>query len=266
MIGTLICQVGLAAVLVLPATLRAQERDLQGARPIKVRVHITTASIAGDTATLGYVVENLRSGDEDLTGFLVGVPAPVIDMPAPRLGRWLTDPRYGDDPIAQWALFRSELLHPGESTSELVLVARGVPGLVRYWATPNLMAHPVDIDDDPNRDDVFVFSDTGTTVGIVPVPKGATPASLTRRLVSLLGRSCGSLRWIDQPGVCHGIEVKLRHAQDALATGKVESARGELRALAGELEAQHGTEPGKHVSGQAYALLHPNVIFLLGRL
>jgi hypothetical protein len=266
MIANLVCQVGLATVLVLPSVLRAQERDLDGARPIKVRVHVTTASIAGDTTTIAYTVENLRTGDEDLSEFLVGVSAPVISMPAPRLGHWLTEPRYDDRPIAEWAIYRSARVHPGESTSELVLIARGIPDLVRYWATPNLMAHPADITDDPNRDDVFVFSDTGTTVGIVRVPASATAASLTARLLELLRRSCGTLGWIDQPGVCNSIEVKLTHVQDALAASKAESALGELRALAAELDAQHGDGPGKHVSDEAYALLRPNVTFLLGRL
>jgi len=266
MIRNLVFRVGLASVFVFPSAARTQERDLGGARPIKVRVHVATMSLAGDTATVSYVVENLRSGDEDLTSFQVGAPAPVMDMPAPRLGHWLTEPRYGDHRIAQWTLYHSALLHPGESTSELVLVAQGIPDLVRYWATPNLMAHPADITDDPERDDVFVFSDTGTTVGIVRVPASATPVSLTTRLLALMRRSCGALGWIDQPGVCNSIEVKLTHVRDALAAGDVERARGELRAIASELDAQHGAQAGKHVSDEAYALLHPNVLFVLGRL
>jgi hypothetical protein len=32
------------------------------------------------------------------------------------------------------------------------------------------------------------------------------------------------------------------------------------------MEPQHGAEPGKHVSDEAFALLHPNVLSLLGEL
>lgn len=170
MIANVVCQVGLATVLVIPSLLRAQERDLEGARLSMVRVHVTTASIAGDTTTIAYTVENLRAGDEDLSEFLVCASAPVISMSAPRLGHWLTEPRYDDRPIAEWAIYRSARVHPGESTSELVLVARGIPDLVRYWAAPNLMTHPADLTDDPDRDDVFVFSDTGTTVMAPTMP------------------------------------------------------------------------------------------------
>lgn len=74
MIGTLIGNVGSVAVLVVPSALRAQGRDLQDDRPIKVRVRVTTASIAGGTTTLGYTIENLRSGDENFTAFLVAAP------------------------------------------------------------------------------------------------------------------------------------------------------------------------------------------------
>ena len=265
MIGNLICHLGLATALVLPSVGRAQERDLGGVRPLKVRVHVAARYIAGDTVAIDYVVENLRAGGEDLVGFLVDAPAPVVSMPKPRERSWLTDPRYDERSIAQWTLYHSALLHPGETTSELSLIARGLPALVRYWAMPNLMAHPADIDDNPHRDDTFIFSDTGTTVGLVPIPSNATTASLTDRLRVLLESSCGPLGWIDQPGVCNSLRVKLEHVRDALAAGSIESARADLRALAAELDGQHGEQAGKHVSDEAYALLQPNVSFLLGR-
>ena len=266
MIDNLISRLGLASLLLVPSVLHAQERDLGGVGPLKVRVHVEARHIAGDTTTVDYVIENLQSGGEDLTGFLVDAPALIVSMPTPKARHWLTDPRYDERSRAQWTLYHSALVHPGESTPELTLVARGVPGVVRYWATPNLMAHPADIDDNPDRDDTYAFSDTGTTVGLVPLPADATPFSLTVRLGELLERSCGSLGWIDQVGVCNSLRVKIQHAREALATGSVESARGDLRALAAELDAQHGEPAGKHVSDEAYALLQPNIACLLGRL
>jgi hypothetical protein len=231
-----------------------------------VSVHVTTARISGDTATLGYTVENLRTGDEDLVGFLVATPARVLRMPAPTTRHWFMDPRYGGRNIVQWIIYHSSLLHPGEAAPELTLLAQGVPDLVRYWAMPNLLAHPSDIDDDANRDDTFAFSDTGTTVGLVPIPGTATSASLTSRLRSLTARACGQLGWITQQGVCHSLDVKLAGALRALSSRSPNVARNELTAFVNELDAQHGSQPGKHVGDDAYALLRPNAIYVLGRL
>jgi hypothetical protein len=250
----------------LPAALHSQRRDLGGARPLKARVHVTTARISGDTATLGYTVENLRTGDEDLVGFLVATPAPVIRMPAPALRHWFMDPRYGGHEIAQWVVYHSSLLHPGETAPELTLVARGVPDLVHYWAMPNLLAHPSDIDDDPKRDATLAFSDTGTTVGLVRVPAGATPASLTTRLRSLVAGACGQLGWITQPHVCHSLDVRLSGVLRALSSKSPDVARTELTAFVNELDAQRDSQPEKHVGDDAYALLRPNAVYLLGRL
>ena len=254
------------SLLLTPVAARAQSRDLGGARPLRVRVHVTTAPSSGDTSSLGYTVENLRTGDEDLVGFLVAAPATVVRMPAPAARHWLTEPRYDGHRIAQWVLYHSSLLHPGETSPELTIVAIGVPDLVRYWAMPNLLAHPADIDDDPHRDDTFAFSDTGTTVGIVPPPADASPARLATRLRSLLGRACGSLGWITQAGICTSLDEKLIHAQRALAGGSLGTARDELGAFLSELEAQHGEQLGKHVSDEAYSLLRPNVTYLRDRL
>lgn len=254
------------AAFFIPGALFGQGRDLEGARPIRVRVHVTTASITGDTTTLGYTVDNLRTGDEDLVAFLVTATAPVIRMPTPARRRWFTDPRYADRAIALWNVYRSPLLRPGETTPELVLVARGVPDFARYWAEPNPAVHPVDIDDDPDRDDTFIFSDTGTTVGLLPIPSAGTPAALATRLRALAARARGPMQWISNAGVCHSLDVKLSHAQQALASGARPVARTELDAFVHELDAQHGGQPGKHVSDEAYALLRPNATYLLGRL
>lgn len=129
------------------------------------------------------------------------------------------------------------------------------------------MTHPPRyIDEDSNEDTYFLYSDTGTTVGIVPVPAGATAASLVERLRVLTGRACGRLGWIDRPGVCHSLDVKLARVESAIAAGEAAAARGELTAFANELDAQHGPQPGKAVSDEAHALLSLNAAYLLARL
>lgn len=254
------------ALLLLPAAIRAQERDLGGRQPLGVRVHLTSWSLSGDTTTLGYAVENTRAGGEDFSALLVASPARVVRMPRPARFDWVTQPRYRKQAIAAWVLVEDELLHPGQTSPELQLVARGLPDLVKYWAVPDLVANPPVYDDEIGRDYYFTYSDTGTTVGIVPVPTGATSASLITRLRALLGRSCSDLGWITQDGVCHSLDVKLQSAQDAIAAGQSASARAALAAFANELEAQHGPQAGKHVSDEAYALLSVNTAFLAARL
>ncbi|HET7187906.1 MAG TPA: hypothetical protein VFI52_07115 [Gemmatimonadaceae bacterium] len=253
------------ALLVLPAAIRGQERNLGGRQPLGVRILLTSYSLAGDTTTLGYAVENSRSGGEDFSALLVAMPAPVIRMPKPVRLDWVTQPRYRRQAISAWVLVEDELLHPGQTSPELQLVARGLPDLVRYWAVPDLVANPPVYDDEASRDYYFTYSDTGTTVGIVPVPPGATTAALTARLRAFLGRACGDLGWITQEGVCQSLDVKLQQAQDALAAEQGTAARAALAAFANELDAQHGPQPGKHVNAAAHALLSLNAAYLLAR-
>ena len=257
-----------AALLVLATpSSQAQERNLGNVRPLGVRVHVRGAAIAGDTVTLAYAVENVRAGGEDFSALLVATPAPVVRMPKPSRFDWVTHPRYRKRDIAVWVLVEDEMLHPGQISPDLPMVGRGIPGLVRYWAVPDLEAHPPRYrDEDDSEDSYFVYSDTGTTVGIVPVPTGATPASLATRLRALAERACAPLGWIGNPGVCQSLDVKLAHVQSALASGETTVARNVLRAFVDELEAQHGPQPGKAVSDEAHALLALNAAFLLARL
>jgi len=260
------CYAATMALLLLPGTARAQERDLGGRQPLGVRIHLTSSALSGDTTMLGYTVENTRVGGEDFSALLIASPATVVRMPRPGRLDWVTQPRYRKQAISAWVLVEDELLHPGQRSPELQLVARGLPDLVQYWAVPDLVANPPVYDDDSRHDYYFAYSDTGTTVGIVPVPAGATAASLVARLRALLGRSCSELGWIIQDGVCHSLDVKLQSARDAIADGQSAPARAALAAFASELDAQHGSQPGKHVNDEAYALLSVNAAYLSARL
>jgi hypothetical protein len=104
---------------------------------------------------------------------------------------------------------------------------------------------------------------------VVPgrAPNGSVnAATLLNEVTSYLRQACGDLAWISNAGVCHSLEVKLDQAARSLDRGRVDAARGQLGAFLQELEAQHGTQPGKHVSDNAYALLRPNAEYLLSRL
>ena len=79
-------------------------------------------------------------------------------------------------------------------------------------------------------------ADSGTTVGVVPFPANRSREALLARLDGLLTQSC-TLGWVDNAGVCHSLEVKVRS--------------GATEALLHELEAQRG----KHVNDAAYFLL-----------
>lgn len=259
------CSWVIVALLGLPAAIGAQERNLGGRQPLAVRIHVTSYSLSDDITTLGYAVENIRVGGEDFSALLIASPASVVRMPKPARLDWVMQPRYRKQAISVWVLVEDELLHSGQTSPELRLVARGLPDLVKYWAVPDLVAHPPVYNDEASRDYYFTYSDTGTTVGIVPVPPGATTASLTVRLRALLARSCSDLGWITQEGVCNSLDVKLQQAQNAIAAEQGAAARAALTAFANELDAQHGPQPGKHVNDAAHALLSLNAAYLLAR-
>jgi len=77
---------------------------------------------------------------------------------------------------------------------------------------------------------------------------------------------CGELAWITSGGICPSLQVKLDLARQSLGQGRQDSAKGQLEAFLDELDAQHGPEPGKHVTDNAYWLLKVNAEFLLSRL
>jgi hypothetical protein len=68
--------------------------------------------------------------------------------------------------------------------------------------------------------------------------------------------------WIDDAGVANSLDQKLENARKLLQQGNNKSAKNVLEAFVNELEAQKG----KHVSAEAYALLKPNVAYLISKL
>lgn len=231
------------------------------------RVQVDSAWYRGDTLFVAHTVSNAPSSSGRLWGFVLETPAPLATQAQSSTGDWMLHRGvFAGRPTAQWIALGAAKPHPGESTPSLSAGAIGVPDVVSYW----MIAYaPPRQTDDPDREPpvspMLQRSIRGTTVGIVPVPAGATPAALTTRLRDLLGHACGDLGWITQQGVCQSLDVKLGHAQEAFAAGQSATARNELTAFLNELDAQHGAEPGKHVSDAAYALLAANARYLIGR-
>lgn len=81
-----------------------------------------------------------------------------------------------------------------------------------------------------------------------------------------LDQVCGELGWITHTGICRSLEANLEAAARSLERGNTQSARGQLEAFLHELDAQHGPQPGKHVSDNAYWLLKLNAEHVLNRM
>lgn len=94
----------------------------------------------------------------------------------------------------------------------------------------------------------------------------AAPAVALRLLRGDLAEICGTLLWVTQQGVCNSLQVKLIQAARSFDRGHQDVTRGQLEAFLAELDAQHGAQPGKHVSDNAYWLLRVNAEYLLSRM
>ncbi|MGH7752611.1 MAG: hypothetical protein ACREN5_07325, partial [Gemmatimonadales bacterium] len=126
-----------------------------------------------------------------------------------------------------------------EEAGEVVATLSGLTG--GWWALTTVV---------PARDP-SLFNDPGQAFALV---------------AGDLEQLCGPLGWITSGGVCNSLRVKLEHAGQAAAGGDIQNARDLLDSFLNELEAQHGAEPGKHVTDNAYFLLKTNVELLRSRL
>jgi hypothetical protein len=188
-------------------------------------------------------------------------------------------------------MFEDTLLRPGQITPELVVVAHGLPDIARFWATPDVTKHLVE--DEEEHDLYREFSDSGTTVSVVPVPAGSTPLSLTRRLQRVAGAACDRPAWMPDGASCSALTARLADVPSALSRGDTPAARHTLRSVARQLDAAYcgragdtgpddptdvdpapcdlrplgaTNAPATLVNAEGYALLRPNVTYLLLRL
>jgi hypothetical protein len=243
--------------------------SLQAQQNLAVDVRVTSASRAGDTTVLSYVVANSPNSQERLFRFIVDGPAPVvrIDTPAPAES-WLTSTRQKGLSVAAWGILGS-IVPPGSSSPALTFGAIGLPTVVTYWATGHFRPRPYQALEEGTqppaaRDAIAAGSVSGKTVGVEPFPADLTPANLLIRLRGLTDQACDSLAWIGSTTVCSSLRGNVDRASQALAQGDTGGARSELTSFVAELDSQHGTS--LPVNDSAYWLLKVNAEFITGRL
>ena len=257
--STIILRALVALLVAAPAL--AQTR---GPR-LDVAVHVARVAISGDTIEIGYVLENRRATPMPIGSLAIVTPATIISLVAPRDRHdWETFRNHGDELMPTWAAM-GESIRAGESSPVLTMRAVGLTDLVSYYAVPDIMETMKrdTIISDEVGDRYIEWGVKGTTVSVVPPPAGQTPARQVGRITTFLRRSCGADGWITNAGVCNSLSGKLARASEAIAAGNLPAARPHLSAFLAELEAQYGPQPGKHVTATAYALLRPNVAYLL---
>jgi hypothetical protein len=241
--------IALIACVVLPASARAQMPNME------VRVDPRVETLADGRQRVSYTLHNGRSSQAPLFEFAVESPVTVADATSPDPEHIVTAVRDLSGDIASWGWIAYQLA-PGDRATNLSYEAVGLPGFVRYRVLPYTDT-PV-----AGENGIVIADETdaigprfegngrefrlGRTVGIVAVPGDATPQALKARLGTLLNEAC-TLGWIDSRGICNSLRVKLG------------TQKGGLQAMQHELDAQRG----KHVNEAAYALLYPNVTYLL---
>ena len=234
---------------------------------LDVMVHVANVGLSGDTIAIGYVIESRPGTPMTISSLALRTPTPAIALEYPKdRHSWDTFERHGDEPMPTWAAMGAGI-RAGESSPVLTMRAVGVTGLIGYYAVPDIMERM-------KRDTVIDDTDTGTDgyedwgfkgeiVGIVPPPANLGPAGQVARIQGFLARSCGAERWITSDVVCTSLAEQLQRAAQAFAGGNAADARPHLTAFLAELDAQRGAAPSRHVTEAAYALLRPNVAYLL---
>lgn len=253
------------ALTVAPAAGVAQGRP--GTNLI-VDVRVTRISLTGETGRVEYALSNRRESQEELYTFTVDAPAPALRISAPTADDWDTGTSYRGHSVADWAALTHQL-PPGGTRAPFAFEAVGLPGIVTMWvrgyySPPELTTEDLRVPRRPS-DPLAENSIRGRTVGIEPFPEDRSPGSLVNRLGQLREESC-NLDWITSAGVCHSLQAKLDQARASLSRGQIQSAKGQLSAFLHELDAQHGAEPGKHVTDNGYWLLKINAQYALNRL
>jgi hypothetical protein len=213
------------------------------------------------------VVQNRPGSPHEFWVLGISTPARIVSLSAPDdRHEWSTQRVHGAEAMPMWAAMGDNVV-AGENSPTLTLRAIGVTDLVEFVAVPDLtQVGDSVIDDDEGPVDQFrQYGTSGQVVSVVPPPANQTSAQLVGRIQGFLTRSCGADGWITNRGVCSSLGGKLQRASDAISTGNAAAARPHLTAFLAELEAQHGDQPGKHVTDIAYALLKPNVLYLMSR-
>ena len=213
---------------------------------LHVRVNVAALDVRGDTVRVAYTVTNAPTSTADLFAFTVDAATHLVEIERPSrsvAAHTLIAHDFGGRPVASWG-FVDPTIAPAASAPSLAYRAIGLPGLVKYWATPYQAPDTIEAADVSSEELAAgpgaSAADSGLTVGVVPFPADRSRSALLHRLTTMLDRVC-MRGWVDNQGVCNSLRVKIDHDQ--------------MDALLNELSAQRG----KHVNETAYFLLAGNV-------
>lgn len=262
------------------------------------RVDVSLLTFTGGLFEYRYRVTNASTSDAGVESVLLDVSAPLGRHPdiLPSQGLFLFDgTREADNATAghvpigvdvpgEWdALIlpdgfliwgapsegvRSlDAIPPGSSRATFAVRSPLLPGLRTFRLLPDYpylcCPYPAG---DPRNQSIVVRTQEDFRVEGVTIGPVYEPAVVTYDLVTNQVQAVCAQGWITSAGVCHSLENKLNDASAAVAAGDLGRAREKLLAFLQELDAQHGPEPGKHVTDTAYWLLKTNVELLLSRL
>lgn len=174
-------------------------------------------------------------------------------------------------------LFRTEWLEPGKMVEGLRLESTWLPAIVEARVVGHGRPVMWPSEEGAVPAEVYALADqvrgrTGGWLSLAVVAPGRSPDALADPRAGIvavkgdLARVCSDRVWIANVGICRSLEAKLDAASRSLERGDTASARGQLQSFLRELEAQHGAQPGKHVSDNAYWLLKTNAEYVLSRL
>ena len=247
---------GLLLAGILPAPTPAQGPP---GTNLSVDVRVSSVTLAGDTARVEYLLSNRATSVEKLVFFTVNAPAPPVSVTIPEPNAaWDAFTTHRNRPMASWIALKT--IAQGAVSPPLSFRAIGLPAVVTAWYRGNSLPTFGEGDPDvpepdpniptPDEDPLLTLSVPIQTVGVDPLPPGATPASLTSRLDGLTAQSC-ALGWITQTSLC----TTLR--------GHLTAQPARLTQFQSDLAAGHTA--GGPVTDNAYWLLKVNADYILSR-
>ena len=222
-----------------------------------VDVRVSSVTLAGDTARVEYLLSNRATSVEKLVFFTVNAPAPPVSVTIPEPNAaWDAFTTHRNRPMASWIALKT--IAQGAASPPLSFRAIGLPAVVTAWYRGNSLptlgeGDPDAPEPDPtiptlDEDPLLTLSVPVHTVGIDPLPPGATPGSLTTRLEGLTAQAC-ALGWITQASLCNTLR------------GHLTAQPSRLAAFQNDLAAGH--TPGGPVTDNAYWLLKVNADYIL---
>lgn len=228
---------GLIALGTLPITACAQT---PGTR-IMGEVETVDLQTHGDTVTIRYRVRTDASTPEPFRALTLPLAEPAIFVRADTASRaWRSTNHVGNQTVARWASLGGGQF---ELSPSLSFAAIGVPQLADAW----IQGRHEPFEEGTPQADSAIADTTGYQYGarkvrVVGVGPRASTLSVDQRLARLgaaLSERC-RLGFVTQSGLCNSLTAKITAAQNSVARGNGNAARGQLGAFKAEVSAQRG--------------------------